>query len=250
MRSIIPKVGNTWIVDETVLKFYDRKYWLIDIIDDDTRYLLATKLSSNRNKVDIQKCMEQASNKAGKMPSWVLTDGWKGYPDGIELAFGSETKHIVTTPFEKDMPSTNKIERWHSTLKERTKVMRGLKNAETARDFLDGWLIHYNYFRPYISLNEKTPAQEAGINFPFRNWKDVVEQPYHITARIPVKREIRVVEVKDTKPLMKPRKIRVSIKSPRITPRTPKLTSPVYEGHGLIGRIPFKGGKKIGRLLR
>jgi len=31
-----------------------------------------------------------------------------------------------------------------------------------------------------------TPAQAAGIKFPFRNWKDVVEQPIEVTARIPI----------------------------------------------------------------
>ena len=34
---------------------------------------------------------------------------------------------------------------------------------------------------------DKTPAQAVGIKFPFRNWKDVCEQPFEITARIPIK---------------------------------------------------------------
>ena len=28
----------------------------------------------------------------------------------------------------------------------------------------------------------------SGIRFPFRNWKDVTQQPYEVTARIPIKR--------------------------------------------------------------
>jgi len=31
-----------------------------------------------------------------------------------------------------------------------------------------------------------TPAQVAGIHFPLRHWKDVTEQPYRVTARIPI----------------------------------------------------------------
>jgi len=83
--------------------------------------------------------------------------------------------------------NTNLIERFHSTLKERTKVMRGLHTLKSARRFLDGWLVHYNFFRPHTSLQDRTPAQVAGIRFPFRNWKDVCEQPYEVTARIPIK---------------------------------------------------------------
>ena len=37
-----------------------------------------------------------------------------------------------------------------------------------------------------MSLKGGTPARVAGIKFPFRNWKDVVEQPFEVTARIPV----------------------------------------------------------------
>ncbi len=51
---------------------------------------------------------------------------------------------------------------------------------------MDGWLVHYNFFRPHMSLNDRTPASVAGIRFPYRNWKDVVEQPYEKTARIPL----------------------------------------------------------------
>ncbi len=38
-----------------------------------------------------------------------------------------------------------------------------------------------------MSLKDRTPASVAGIRFPFRNWKDVCEQPYEVTARIPIK---------------------------------------------------------------
>jgi hypothetical protein len=75
----------------------------------------------------------------------------------------------------------------HGTIKSRTKVMRGLHTVESARLFLDGWLVHYNFFRPHMSLRDRTPAQVAGIRFPLRNWKDVTEQPYRVTARIPIK---------------------------------------------------------------
>ena len=66
--------------------------------------------------------------------------------------------------------------------------MRGLHTFESARLFMDGWLVHYNFLRPQ-SLNDLTPAQAAGIRFPFRNWKDIIEQPYHVTARIPILRQ-------------------------------------------------------------
>lgn len=71
--------------------------------------------------------------------------------------------------------------------------MRGLHTLESARLFMDGWLVHYNFFRPHMSLKDRTPAQVAGIKFPFRNWKDVTEQPYEKTARITLKEYVPIL---------------------------------------------------------
>ena len=207
-----PKVGDEWESDETVIHNNwggkKKRLWLIDIIDRDTRFMLATRLSLNRNTHDIALAMKEAKDKAGKSPKRIFTDGWKGYINGIELVFGSNTKHIQTTPFAGKEDSTNLIERVQGTLKERTKVMRGLKTLKSMNDFLKGWVIHYNYFRPHLSLNDKTPAEVAGIAFPYKNWKELIEkQPYSVTARIPIK---------EGKP-------RISARQPRITQPIPKL---------------------------
>ena len=173
-RKHTPKVGDTWVGDETVLFIGGDKYWLIDIIDQDTRYLLASRLSKMRGRKDIALLLREAYRKAGKAPKRILTDGWLVYPDAVDLVFGSETKHTISTPFV-EVDSTNVIERFQGTLKDRTKVMRGMKKPETARHILDGWLVYYNHFRPHESLNDATPAQVAGIDFPYKNWLDVVK---------------------------------------------------------------------------
>ena len=59
--------------------------------------------------------------------------------------------------------------------------MRGLKDIKTARLFTDGWLFYYNYLRPHESLDDRTPAKEAGLKIPFRNWLDVVSNKRTIT---------------------------------------------------------------------
>ena len=73
-------------------------------------------------------------------------------------------------------PGTQLIERFHGTLKARTKVMRGLKTRQSAKLITDGWLIHYNFFRPHEGIGGKAPAEKAGVKLPFRNWLDVVTQ--------------------------------------------------------------------------
>jgi len=179
IKDLRPQVGEEWIADETVIKISGRKYWLWDIIDSKTRFLLAAHLSPNRGTREARKLMELASERAGKAPRVVVTDRLASYIDGIEIAFGSDTKHVQASPFS----GTQKIERWHGTLKERTKVVWGLKKPETARQFLKGFLFFYNFLRPHESLNDKTPAEVAGISVPFRDWLDVVKSQSPLSER-------------------------------------------------------------------
>lgn len=166
--------GNIWVADETVLKLdKDINGWFFDIIDDDTRFLLASHMSLNRTTKDAQTLMEKALERAGKMPKIVYTDRLRAYLDGIELTFGAYTEHRQGGPFDIQN-NTNKIERFHSTLKSRTEIMRGMHNKQTAVLIMDGWLINYNYFRPHESLGNKTPAVAAKSDYPYKNWNDVV----------------------------------------------------------------------------
>ena len=167
-----PSVGDTWVADETMLKIEGDNVWFWDLIDAKTRFLLASHISLTRTTRDARILVERARARTGQIPKVIITDKLQAYLDGIELAFGAETKHIQAKGLTG---SKNIIERFHGTLKARTKVMRGLKKRETAKLILDGWLVHYNFFRPHEAL-DKTPAQRAGIKFPFRDWLDIVRQ--------------------------------------------------------------------------
>lgn len=41
--------------------------------------------------------------------------------------------------------------------------MRGLDNEDSAQTIVDGMRIYYNFIRPHMALNGKTPAEKAGI---------------------------------------------------------------------------------------
>ena len=173
-RDNKPNVGYVWLADETMLDIGGHKVWFWDLIDIKTRFLLASHMSFNRTTRHAQSLVEKAVVKAGKSPKVIITDQLSAYLDGIELALGGDTQHVQSRGFAIK-PNTNIIERFHGILKSRTKVMRGLKTPETALLFLDGWLAYYNFFRPHESLGNKTPAEKAGLNIPFKDWLDVVK---------------------------------------------------------------------------
>jgi transposase InsO family protein len=43
-----------------------------------------------------------------------------------------------------------------------------LKSFDSARDFIEAWPLHYNFFRPHEVTNHTTPAYRAGIRSPLK----------------------------------------------------------------------------------
>ena len=70
------------------------------------------------------------------------------------------------------------IERFHGTLKDRTKAMRGLVSPDT--QVLRGFQTPYNLLRPHTSLGGHTPAESAQVGLPFENgWGDLIGWATH-----------------------------------------------------------------------
>ena len=212
IKGYKPEVGNIWIADETVLKIDGNNVWFWDLIDDKTRYLLASRVSRSRTTRDAQMLIDRAIKTAGKSPKVVITDKLKSY---LDVNYGKDAEHKQGRPFTLE-DSTQKIERFHGTLKARTKVMRGLKNIESAIEFTNGWLVHYNYLRPHEALNDKTPAEVAGIDYPYNNWADIIRK-HKPSVKITIEHQPR------DRVKLPPTQIGRR-KKPRITPPVPPIT--------------------------
>jgi putative transposase len=189
-----PKVGDTWIADETMLDIDgEHKVWFYDIIDRDTRFLLASRVALSRTTKEAEMLMRDAEKCAGKKPKAVITDNNYSYVNGIPEAYEGKTEHVLGNPFKtKDTgESTSEIERFHGTLKDRTKIFRAFRDVETLIQFADGWLVYYNYFKPHQSLNGKTPADEAKVDYSIKNWVDL--------GRVPVSKQSEIQSHKTPK---------------------------------------------------
>jgi len=211
-----PQVGNIWAGDETMVDLDgQRKVWIYNVIDERTRYLLASRIALSRTTHNARMVMTEAQKRAGKTPSKILTDANRSYDDGIEMAFGADTEHIKTKPFTSG-DNTQRIERYHGTFKDRVKVMRAFKDVETLMQFNDGWLVYYNFFKPHQALDNKTPAEEAGVKYDVKNWADLV--------RLPISKEVEVKSHTEAKAVT-PR-AKVSLDKAFRRRRKPKITQP------------------------
>ena len=237
------KIGSIFVADETVIEIDGQNVWLWDIIDEKTRYLLATRISRSRTTQDAQILYDRAVKTAGKEPDKVINDKLASY---LDVRYGKDTEHIQSAPFAVEN-NTQLIERFHETLKQRTKVMRGLKNIESAHDFIDGWLVHYNYLRPHTALNDRTPAEVAGIDFPYKNWADIIRKHKPSKPVIIEHKPRDSFRLEPTRVGRPPKRVRITPRPPRITPKPPKLRDrPLYASKsGAMSRHYFRGAKRI-----
>jgi transposase-like protein len=96
-----------------------------------------------------------------------VKDGLRGYEDAIPKEFytmkAPRTEH-VRIPNIRDRSNNNMVEGLHGTIRERNKVMRGLDEETTAQTMMDGMRLYYNFIRPHIALNGRTPAEKAKVD--------------------------------------------------------------------------------------
>jgi len=174
LNKLEVKTSWQWVIDETMVKVAGKNMWLWDVIDHKTRFLLATHITQSRNMRAAVAILTEANKRTIGLPARIVSDGMPAYPDAIDQVFGSDSQHIRAKGLTAKV-NTNVIERFQGTVKERTKVMRGLKTLESAKIISEGFIIHYNFLRPHMTLKGQTPAYAAGIRVPFKSWIGLVD---------------------------------------------------------------------------
>lgn len=190
-NSLAPKTGDTWHAGELFVKMkdgdtkksrtgnqVDKIAYLWNVMDRDTRFLLASKLSRYRDAVGGERAFKEAiANAHGSNPQRLITDALHGYKDAIGFAFGeNKPVHVAKVGIGKTMhrpdPNNNRVERLNGTLRERVKVQRGWKNP--ASKIAEGERIHYNLVKLHLALDGRTPAKSAGVGVVWNKWLELL----------------------------------------------------------------------------
>jgi len=177
VKDFQPQTSGIWHTDEMTLNIDGQMKWLWNCMDHKTRFLLASQISTKREVTDARLIFALAKTASGNNPNYVITDGLQAYSRAFNKEFYTAEKprpQHVRLPSIKERPNNNEIERLHGTIRERTKTMRGLDNEETA--FVEGFQNYYNYLRPHMGLEGKTPAETAGIKLSLEGnrWKAII----------------------------------------------------------------------------
>ena len=141
--------GDVFMADELYVDVAGRQMYLWNIMDRDSRYILAAHLSEHRNRAAATALMEKAEAAVGKPPKKIITDGHNSYVEAIETVFPS-AEHVVSQSIRHEV-NNNLSERLQGTLRDRNKTQRGLESLRTGQDSIDGFVLDYKPF--FASMN-------------------------------------------------------------------------------------------------
>jgi transposase-like protein len=170
------RTSDRWHIDETVVNVNGKNEYLWNVLDHETRFLLATHVSDNRSLANTRTPLRRAKAVTPDRPVDVLSDGMNAYPLAVGKELGrkatalDDPKHVQSGRFNphKRVPSirapesNNRIERFHGTEKERFKVMRAFDGEPGTAVLAEGLRVHYNLVREHQALG-MTPGEAAGI---------------------------------------------------------------------------------------
>ena len=172
-----PQVSDTWRADELWMKFKGDMKYVFAIMDDETRYWIAQEVAESKYKHDARQIFQMAKKVTGKKPMTIITDGLPSYHDAYKKEFWTlknpRTEHVRHIKLKGDM-NNNKNERFNGEVRDREKVMRGLKKDDTP--IIKGYQLYHNFLRPHEGLDGKTPAEVCGIKVEGKNkWLTIIQ---------------------------------------------------------------------------
>ena len=172
-KRIRAQVGDHWVADEMQVHVGGKRLWLWNVMDRDTRYILAARLGPRSLRAGIA-LFREAQRNAAKEPQTITTDGLVAYEDAIKTVF-HHTQHIVSEGIHEEI-NNNLSERLQGSFRQRTKTQRGLEQRLTGQEYVDGWVLDYNFMKDHEAHEGGSPAEAAGVaqQVPWDDWEDIV----------------------------------------------------------------------------
>jgi transposase InsO family protein len=165
--------NDLWQIDLAGIQTMDHigKVFLIALLDDCSRYIVAAKYFSDEKGANIIYLLKEAFTNQGR-PNQILSDNgaqFRALMQPVETKYTHLLKTLGVEPIfaKPNHPQTKgKLERWFGVVRQMWLGEERLlvKNhptytlTEINRDF-DLWLHFYNYEKPHRSLNGKTPVE-------------------------------------------------------------------------------------------
>jgi len=178
LEKIIPQVGDAWRADEIYVKIRGEMKYVFAMMDDETRFWIAQEVADRKEGHNARGLLQKSKQVTGTKPKVFITDGLESYHTAYKKEFWTvkrlnRTLHIRHIHLQGDM-NNNKMERLNGEIRDREKVMRGIKKKDSVT--LTGYQLYHNYIREHSALHGKTPADMCGIDIKGENkWITLIQ---------------------------------------------------------------------------
>jgi transposase-like protein len=178
LDQITPQVSDTWRADELYVKIKGDMKYLFALMDDETRFWIAQEVADTKHGYDARELLRMGKQIAQKKPATLITDGLESYHEAYLKEYWTPRKDSRTTHVRRisirGKPNNQRMERLNGEVRDREKVMRGLKRKDTT--ILKGYQLFHNYIRPHEALHGRTPATLCGIEVTGKNkWITLIQ---------------------------------------------------------------------------
>ena len=167
------QASNIWLMLMTPLKISGACVWVWDVLDFESRFLLASHLDISCSIAAVKTVIENACGKSQIAPRSILYARSVARPKNVSLCLPSNLGRIQIQGLNANA-MTGFLGEFHTYFNQRTTAIQGLKSLAMAALVLKGSSIHYNFFRPSETLNTRTPAARAGLKTECKDWLNLV----------------------------------------------------------------------------
>lgn len=195
VRKLTVKVDGPLSVEYASLYPTQGGCWLV--LDLSTYYVLAAQAGSPFDAAMARQMMIKSIEPIGPLSGDVynFTFGADGTPGEMESISD------VLEAFKQPQPPFGRLLRpeemgpeyfpflgIRSAFREPLRTMRKrrtFRSPESRQVFLNGWVITHNFFIQRDDLDGRKPAEEAGVEAPFRSWAEVVKHRARVSEYKP-----------------------------------------------------------------
>ena len=176
--------------DEAYIKVIGKHHYVFFFISSESLKITAYHVADTRETLPAIIAMREAIRTADPKQTIILvTDGNPSYPAGIHFLNAEKTENPslqhrkviglqnLDTESETYRPYKQLIERLNRTFKHHVKPSHGFNSVNGALALTTLFVTHYNFLRPHMSLNYRTPVvlpQLEGITTIQGKWTKIL----------------------------------------------------------------------------
>jgi putative transposase len=140
LRQRRARPGDTWYLDEVLLKMRGKRHWLWRAVDQEG-VVLDILVQERRNQAAAERFLRHVLRGCEYVPRVVITDKLTSYVPAIRRV-------LPRSEHRRHKRLNNRAENSHLPTRKRERVLQRFKSAEHAQRFLGPFSAVCNHFRP------------------------------------------------------------------------------------------------------